>query len=68
LATEPEGSYRIPDVRVGGVIFDASLAQKTADSAQIRGFYSSPVVKTMIIVRPTSMDGANALPPKSGGH
>ena len=69
LATQPEGSYRIPDVRVGGVVFDASLSAKKGGAAQIRGFYSSPMVKTVIIVRPTMMlnGGAYALP-KSGGR
>ncbi|WP_375397095.1 hypothetical protein, partial [uncultured Sphingomonas sp.] len=69
LATQPEGGYRIPDVRVGGVVFDASLSAKQSGAAQIRGYYSSPVVKTVIIVRPTMMTngGAYALP-RSGGR
>lgn len=66
LATQPEGSYRIPDVRVGGVIFDASISPKQSFTPQVRGFYSSPVVKSVFIVRPTSMGGSYALPNTGG--
>ncbi|MES2336815.1 MAG: hypothetical protein V4537_01815 [Pseudomonadota bacterium] len=67
LATQPEGSYRIPDLRVGGVVFDASLSAKRSYTPQVKGFYSSPAVKSVFIVRPSSMGGAYALP-KSGGR
>jgi hypothetical protein len=62
LQTEPEGSYRIPDVRVGGVVFDASISPKQSYTPQVRGFYSTPAVRTVIIVRPSAMGGAYALP------
>jgi hypothetical protein len=62
LRTDPEGSYRIPDVRVGGVIFDASISPKQSSTPQVRGFYSAPAIETVIIVRPSAMGGAYVLP------
>lgn len=58
LAAGSEGDYTIPDVRVGGVVFDASIARKDTNTFQVRQYYSSSIVKSVFIVRPTSMGGS----------
>jgi hypothetical protein len=52
-------TYRIPDVRVGNVAFDATLARKTPGRAQIRGFFNADFrPEGVIIVRPSALGGS----------
>lgn len=67
LAALPEGNYTIPDIRVGGVVFDASIARKDINTFQVRQFYTSAKVQSVFIVRPTRMGGSYFLP-KSGNR
>jgi len=64
LAAGTEGSYTVPDIRVGGAVFDASLSRKDVNTFQVKQFYTSPKVQSVFIVRPTqfSMGGAYFLP------
>ena len=49
-------TFRIPDARVGGILFDVSLSRKTASTAQIRGFLAGDMQpKAVIIVRPSQL-------------
>lgn len=49
-------AYRIPDARVGGILFDVTLSRKTISTAQIRGFLASDMQPTsVIIVRPSQL-------------
>lgn len=51
-----EGSYTVPDSRVGRVAFDVSLTAKTLSTAQVRGFFRSDFAPTsVIIVRPSQI-------------
>jgi hypothetical protein len=53
---KPEGSYTVPDSRVGQVAFDVSLTAKTLSTAQVRGFFRSDFAPTsVIIVRPRQL-------------
>jgi hypothetical protein len=55
-----EGSYTVPDSRVGQVAFDVSLTAKTLSTAQVRGFFRSDFAPTsVIIVRPSQLARAN---------
>ncbi len=52
-------TYRIPDVRVGNVAFDATLVRKTPGRAQIRGFFDADFrPDAVIIVRPSALGGS----------
>jgi hypothetical protein len=52
-------TYRIPDVRVGNVAFDATLTRKTPGQAQIRGFFNADFrPEAVIIVRPSTLGGS----------
>jgi hypothetical protein len=52
----PEGSYRVPDSRVGRLAIDVSLTAKTRGSAQIRGFFRSDFQpEAVIIIRPSQL-------------
>jgi hypothetical protein len=55
LYNEAEGSYRIPDVRVGGVVFDATLSPKNINTPQVRGYLATPSTRSVVIVRPRAM-------------
>jgi hypothetical protein len=59
-----ETNYRIPDVRVGNMVFDATVSYKTATTAQVRGFLNAPGTDTVIIVRPTQLGGSYVIPTK----
>lgn len=49
-------TYRRPDARVGDVAFDVTLSQKTAKTAQVRGFFSSDFrPQRVVIVRPSQL-------------
>jgi len=49
-------TYRIPDARVGSVLFDVTLSRKTTSTAQIRGFLNSDMQpNVVIIVRPSQL-------------
>lgn len=67
LSAKPEGSYTVPDIRVGGVVFDASISPKNVNTFQVQQFYTSPKVQSVFIVRPTSMGGSYFLP-KTGNR
>lgn len=55
-----EGSYTVPDSRVGQIAFDVSLTAKTLSTAQVRGFFRSDFAPTsVIIVRPSQLATAN---------
>jgi YD repeat-containing protein len=54
--------YRIPDLRVGDRYFDASLAPKSAMTAQVIDFYGFGNPSMVTITRPTSWGGAYDIP------
>jgi hypothetical protein len=62
-------TYTIPDARVGSVIFDATLSNKSSRSPQIRRFFQSDFGPTaVIIVRPSRLGGTYTyliMPPSS---
>jgi hypothetical protein len=48
--------YRLPDARVGGVVFDWTLIRKTAGTAQVRGYFNADLKPDIvIIVRPSQL-------------
>lgn len=54
-----DATYRIPDVRISRVAFDATISRKTPGQGQIRGFFNSDFGPTaVIVVRPTSLGGS----------
>lgn len=54
-----EGSFTVPDSRVGNVAFDVTLTRKTLSTAQVRGFFRSDFQPmAVVIVRPSQL-GAN---------
>jgi LysM repeat protein len=56
---DPNGlNFRIPDLRVGGQYFDASLELKSETTPQIQDFYRYGNPDTVTIVRPTQLGGA----------
>ena len=62
-ASAPDGSYRIPDVRVGNAAFDATLSLKIASTPQVRGFFGASFQpRNVIVVRPTQMGGSYIIP------
>lgn len=59
-------AYRIPDVSIpdANQIFDATLANKTWGTPQVRGFFDYSRGSNITIVRPTQMGGSySVLPP-----
>jgi hypothetical protein len=51
-----EGSYRVPDSRVGRLAIDVSMTAKTPGSAQIQGFFRSDFQpEAVIIIRPSQL-------------
>lgn len=51
-----EGSYTMPDNRVGNVAFVVSLTRKTIFTPQVRGFFGSDFRPSIvIIVRPSQL-------------
>lgn len=51
-----EYTYTVPDVRVGSVAFDITMAAKSPNSTQIRGFFRSDFrPSSVIIVRPAAL-------------
>jgi hypothetical protein len=51
-----DASYRIPDARVGNLVFDASLTAKTSSSPQIKGFFNADFKPIgVVIVRPNQL-------------
>jgi hypothetical protein len=62
LYNQSETAYRIPDVRVGDVYFDATLAPKNENTRQIRDFGAFGNPREVIIVRPSSQGGASRIP------
>jgi hypothetical protein len=51
-----EGSYSIPDSRVGGLAFDVSLTAKNSTTPQIRSFFRSDFKpNAVVIVRPSQL-------------
>jgi LysM repeat protein len=55
---DPNGlNFRIPDLRVGGQYFDASLELKSETTQQIQDFYRYGNPDTVTIVRPTQLGG-----------
>lgn len=56
-----EGTFRLPDARVGRIAFDVTLTQKTLKTAQIRGFFATDFQPThVVIIRPRGVDGDHA--------
>ena len=56
-----DGTYRVPDARVGKVAFDWTLTCKTAATPQVRGFFDTDVrPDRVIIVRPSQLGGPNS--------
>lgn len=51
-----ERSYRLPDARVGNIVFDVTLTQKTLQTAQVRGYFASDIKPTaVVIIRPSQL-------------
>jgi hypothetical protein len=51
-----DGTFRIPDSRVGRLAIDVSLTAKTSGSAQIQGFFRSDFQpEAVIIIRPSQL-------------
>jgi hypothetical protein len=51
-----ELTYRRPDARVGKVAFDVTLAEKTAKTAQVRGFFNTDFRPDyVVIIRPRQL-------------
>ncbi len=49
-------SYRLPDLRIGNVVFDTSLRAKAASDPQIKGFFGADFAPTgVVIVRPDQL-------------
>jgi hypothetical protein len=51
-------SYRIPDARIGDVVYDWTLSTKMPSDAQVRGFFSAdsqPIA--VVIIRPSQLGG-----------
>jgi hypothetical protein len=64
-------TYRVPDVRVGNVAFDATLVRKTPGRAQIRGFFNADFRPDgVIVVRPSAFGGSYYItrPSREGGR
>lgn len=54
-----DASFRIPDVRVTNIAFDATITRKTPGQRQIRGFFDADFAPVgVIIVRPSSLGGS----------
>lgn len=53
---ETESTYRIPDSRVGDVIFEVTLSRKTGSSSQVQGFLrAAPDTTAVVIIRPSQL-------------
>jgi hypothetical protein len=59
---EVEASFRIPDVRVGNIAFDATLSPKSINTPQVRGYLSNPNTAGVIIVRPQRIGQSYLIP------
>ena len=58
-----DGSFRIPDVRVGNAAFDATLSLKIASTPQVKGFFGASFQpRNVVVVRPTQMGGSYIIP------
>jgi len=58
-----DGSYRIPDLRVGNAAFDPTLSLKTASTPQVQGFFNAKFAPSSVtIVRPTALGGSYIIP------
>ena len=55
-----QSAFRIPDVRVGNHIFDASLELKSGFTAQVRDFFSFGA-RRVTIIRPSTMGGGYSI-------
>ena len=58
--------WRVPDIRIGDRIYDASLASKNENSSQVRDFYRFGNPRMVTIVRPTNEGGAYDIPRPRG--
>lgn len=48
-----ERVYRLPDARVGNIVIDVTLTQKTLQTAQVRGYFASDIKPSaVVIIRP----------------
>ena len=56
-----EGAYRVPDVRIGDLTFDATIANKTARTQQIIDFAKFGNPREVIIVKPSTLGGITRL-------
>ena len=61
-----ESKWRVPDVRIGDRIYDASLASKNENTAQIRDFFRFGNPRMVTIVQPSHMGGAYDIPRPNG--
>jgi hypothetical protein len=52
---EQDASYRIPDLKVGNVVFDATMSPKSINTPQVRGYFTNPSTTQVIIVRPRAV-------------
>lgn len=62
LYDEERVKFRIPDVRIGDVYFDASLQTKTENTKQIQDFWKFGNPSRVIIYQPTTMGGPYDIP------
>lgn len=54
----PEGSFSIPDARVGKIAFDWSLTEKSLSTPQVRNFFNADFrPNAVVIVRPRQLGG-----------
>ena len=65
-SSQDETKYRVPDIRIGDLIYDASLAPKTTRTQQIRDFYRFGSPRMVTIMRPSAEGGAYDIPRPGG--
>jgi hypothetical protein len=62
-----DATYRIPDVAVADIMFDATIQIKLPGRVQVRGyFFSDARPRGVIIVRPTALGGSYFITPPDG--
>ncbi|MEQ1496908.1 MAG: hypothetical protein ABL912_14250, partial [Novosphingobium sp.] len=61
-----ESKWRVPDVRIGDRIYDASLTSKSEKTRQVRDFYRFGSPSMVTIIRPTQEGGAYPIPRPNG--
>ena len=55
-SSKDQRNFRIPDARVGTILFDVTLSRKTYSTPQIRGFFGSDFgPEAVIIIRPSQV-------------